>query len=155
MSDSVRPHRRQPTRLRRPWDSPGKNTGVGCRFLLQCTVMLVTGKWYVTVILICISLNDEWCWTSFHFLINDPYIFFGEYLFKSFTYLKIRFKKFFSWFLRDLYIFWIQFFKADIWLTNIFSQFLAWFLVFLIMSFEIWKFLMLTNLPVYLWLLVF
>ena len=30
MSDSVRPHRRQPTRLPRPWDSPGKNTGVGC-----------------------------------------------------------------------------------------------------------------------------
>ena len=36
VSDSVRPHRRQPTRLRRPWDSPGKNTGVGCHFLLQC-----------------------------------------------------------------------------------------------------------------------
>ena len=36
MSDSVRPHRRQPTRLRRPWDSPGKNTGVGCHFLFQC-----------------------------------------------------------------------------------------------------------------------
>ena len=36
MSDSVRPHRRQPTRLTRPWDSPGKNTGVGCHFLLQC-----------------------------------------------------------------------------------------------------------------------
>ena len=35
-SDSVRPHRRQPTRLPRPWDSPGKNTGVGCHFLLQC-----------------------------------------------------------------------------------------------------------------------
>ena len=35
MSDSVQPHRRQPTRLRRPWDSPGKNTGVGCHFLLQ------------------------------------------------------------------------------------------------------------------------
>ena len=32
----VRPHRRQPTRLPRPWDSPGKNTGVGCHFLLQC-----------------------------------------------------------------------------------------------------------------------
>ena len=30
------PHRRQPTRLPRPWDSPGKNTGVGCHFLLQC-----------------------------------------------------------------------------------------------------------------------
>ena len=36
MSDSVRPHRRQPTRLRGPWDSLGKNTGVGCHFLLQC-----------------------------------------------------------------------------------------------------------------------
>ena len=36
MSDSVRPHRRQPTRLRGPWDPPGKNTGVGCHFLLQC-----------------------------------------------------------------------------------------------------------------------
>ena len=35
MSDSVRPHRRQPTRLPSPWDSPGKNTGVGCHFLLQ------------------------------------------------------------------------------------------------------------------------
>ena len=36
MSDSVRPHRQQPTRLPRPWNSPGKNTGVGCHFLLQC-----------------------------------------------------------------------------------------------------------------------
>ena len=32
----MRPHRWQPTRLPRPWDSPGKNTGVGCHFLLQC-----------------------------------------------------------------------------------------------------------------------
>ena len=39
MSDSVRPHRRQPTRLPRPWDSPGKNTGVGCHFLLQCLLV--------------------------------------------------------------------------------------------------------------------
>ena len=39
MSDSVRPHRRQPTRLPCPWDSPGKNTGVGCHFLLQCMKM--------------------------------------------------------------------------------------------------------------------
>ena len=36
MSDSVRPHRREPNRLPCPWDSPGKNTGVGCHFLLQC-----------------------------------------------------------------------------------------------------------------------
>ena len=36
VSDSVRPHRRKPTRLPHPWDSPGKNTGMGCHFLLQC-----------------------------------------------------------------------------------------------------------------------
>ena len=36
MSDSVQPHRRQPTRLPHPWDSPGTNTGVACHFLLQC-----------------------------------------------------------------------------------------------------------------------
>ena len=36
MSDSVRPHRWKPTRLPCPWDCPGKNTGVGCHFLLQC-----------------------------------------------------------------------------------------------------------------------
>ena len=35
MSDSVRPHRQQPTRFPCPWDSPGKNTGVGCHFILQ------------------------------------------------------------------------------------------------------------------------
>ena len=36
MSNSVGPHRQQPTRLLCPWDSPGKNTRVGCHFLLQC-----------------------------------------------------------------------------------------------------------------------
>ena len=36
VSDSVRPHRWQPSGLLCPWDSPGKNTGVGCRFLLPC-----------------------------------------------------------------------------------------------------------------------
>ena len=36
VSNSVRPHRQQPTRLPNPWDSPGKNTGVGCHLLLKC-----------------------------------------------------------------------------------------------------------------------
>ena len=44
MSDSVRPHRRQPTRLRHPWESPGKNTGMGCHFLLQCMKMKSESK---------------------------------------------------------------------------------------------------------------
>ena len=39
MSNSVQPHRQQPTRLPRPWDSPGKNSGVGCHFLPQSMKM--------------------------------------------------------------------------------------------------------------------
>ena len=35
VSDSVQPQRRQPTGLPRPWDSPGKNAGAGCHFLLR------------------------------------------------------------------------------------------------------------------------
>ena len=54
MSDSVRPHRQQPTRLPRSWDSPGKNTGVGCHFLLQC--MEVKSESEVT--LSCLTLRD-------------------------------------------------------------------------------------------------
>ena len=52
--DSVRPHRRQPTRLPRPWDSPGKNTGVGCHFLLQC----MTVKSESEVAQLCSTLSD-------------------------------------------------------------------------------------------------
>ena len=44
MSDSVQPHRRQPTRLPCPWDPPGKNSGVGCHFLLQCMKVKSKGK---------------------------------------------------------------------------------------------------------------
>ena len=47
---TLRPHRRQPTRLPRPWDSPGKNTGVGCRFLLQC--MKVTSESYKAYVIV-------------------------------------------------------------------------------------------------------
>ena len=54
MSNSVRPHRRQPTRLPRPWDSPGKNTGVGCHFLLQC----MKGKRESEVIQSRLTLHD-------------------------------------------------------------------------------------------------
>ena len=54
MSDSVRPHRWQPTRLPRPWDSPGKNTGVSCHFLLQC--MKVKSESEVTQS--CLTLSD-------------------------------------------------------------------------------------------------
>ena len=54
MSDSVRPYRRQLTRLRHPWNSPDKNTGVGCHFLLQC--MRVKSESEVTQS--CLTLRD-------------------------------------------------------------------------------------------------
>ena len=54
MSDSVWPHRRQPSRLPHPWDSPGKNTGVGCHFLLQC--MKVKSESEVSQS--CLTLSD-------------------------------------------------------------------------------------------------
>ena len=54
MSDSVQPHRWQSTRLPRPWDSLGKDTGVGCRFLFQC--MKVKSKSEVTQS--CLTLSN-------------------------------------------------------------------------------------------------
>ena len=54
MSESVQPHRRQPTRLFPPWDSSGKNTGVRCHFLLQC--MKVESESEVTQS--CLTLSD-------------------------------------------------------------------------------------------------
>src|SRR5574340_548996 len=54
MSDSVQPHRRQPTRLLRPLGSPGKNTGVGCHFLLQCKKVKSESE----VIQSCPTLSD-------------------------------------------------------------------------------------------------
>ena len=61
MSDSVRPHRRQPTRLHRPWDSPGKNTGLGCHFLLQCMKVKSeseAARWCPTL---GFSRHEYWC----------------------------------------------------------------------------------------------
>ena len=54
MSDSVRPHRRQSTRLPCPWDSLGKNTGVGCHFLLQCMKVKSESE----VAQLCLTLLD-------------------------------------------------------------------------------------------------
>ena len=55
MSESVQPHRRQPTRLPRPWASPGKNTGVGCHFLLQCMKVKSESE----VAQSCLTLQDR------------------------------------------------------------------------------------------------
>ena len=54
VSDSVRPHRWQPTRLPCSWDSPGKNTGVGCHFLVQCMKVKTESE----VAQSCLTLSD-------------------------------------------------------------------------------------------------
>ena len=70
MSDSVRPHRQQPTRLPRPWDSPGKNTGVGCRFLLQCMKVKSESE----VAQSCLTPSDPMGhWSGCHCLLQISY----------------------------------------------------------------------------------
>ena len=54
MSNSMRLHRQQPTRLPHPWDSPGKNTGVGCHFLLQRMKVKSESE----VAQLCLTLSD-------------------------------------------------------------------------------------------------
>ena len=52
---TLRPHRGQPTRLPHPWDSPGKNTGVGCHFFLQCMKVKSESE----VLQLCLTLSDS------------------------------------------------------------------------------------------------
>ena len=54
MFDSVRPHRQQPTRLLGLWDSPGKNSGVGCYFILQCIKVKSESEFAQ----LCLTLRD-------------------------------------------------------------------------------------------------
>ena len=54
MSNSVQPHRQQPTRCPHPWDSLGKNTGVGCHFLLQCIKVKTESE----IAQLCPTLSD-------------------------------------------------------------------------------------------------
>ena len=60
MSDSVRPHRRQPTKLLCPWDSPGKNTGVGCHALLQVNFPTQKSNPNVLCLLHCRWVLHHW-----------------------------------------------------------------------------------------------
>ena len=85
MSDSVRPHRRKPTRLPHPWDSPGKNTGVGCHFLLQC--MKVKSESEVTQS--CPTLSDimdcNLLGSSIHGIFQARVLEWGAIAFSTFT----------------------------------------------------------------------
>ena len=76
VSDSMRPHRWQPNRLPRPWDSPGKNTGVSCHFLLQCIKVKVK------------SLSRIWLvatpWTTVHGIFQAAVLEWGAIAFRNY-----------------------------------------------------------------------
>ena len=84
MSDSVRSRRRQATRLPHPWDSSGKNTGVGCHFLLQC--MKVKSESEVTQS--CPTLSDPMDWSllgsSIHGIFQARVLEWGAIAFSNF-----------------------------------------------------------------------
>ena len=88
MSDSVRPHRQQPTRLRHPWDSPDKNTGGGCHFLLQCMKMKSESE----VAQSCPTLSDPMdCSSSIHGIFQARVLEWGAIAFSATaTYMNLK-----------------------------------------------------------------
>ena len=90
MSNSVQPHRWQPTRLPRSWDSPGKNTGVGCHFLLQ--YMKVKRESEVTQS--CLTLSDPMHsslpGSSIHGIFQTKVLEWGAIAFSNFELLAFR-----------------------------------------------------------------
>ena len=70
VSDSVQPHRRQPARLPGPWDSPGKNTGAGCHFLLQCMKVKSESE----VALSCPTLSDSTVYYNYYVDVYPKYL---------------------------------------------------------------------------------
>ena len=85
MFDSVRPQRWQPTRLCHPWDSPGKNTGVGCHFLLQSIKVKSEGE----VAQSCPTLSDPVDYSppgsSIHGTLQARVLEWGAIAFSAFT----------------------------------------------------------------------
>src|SRR5574341_107773 len=85
MSNCVRPHTQQPTRFPHPWNSPGKNTGVGCHFLLQC----MKAKSENEVVQSCPTLRDPMdCsppGSSIHGIFQARVLEWGAIAFSNFT----------------------------------------------------------------------
>ena len=89
MSDSVRPHRRQPTRLPRPWDYPGKNTGVGCHFLLQCTKVKSESEVAQSYSTLSDSMDCSLPGSSAHGIFQAKVLEWGAIAFSDLTQIKI------------------------------------------------------------------
>ena len=96
MSDSVRPHRWQPTRLPRPWDSPGKNTGVGCHFLLQCMKVKSGSEVTQSCLTLCDSMDCSPPGSSVHGILQARVLEWGAITFRKIvSYFQIFFED--SW----------------------------------------------------------
>ena len=89
VSNSVRPHRRQPARLICPWDSPGNNTGLGCHFLLQCMKVKSESE----VAQSCPTLSDPMDWSlpgsSVHGIFQARVLEWGAIAFSEYTYSRV------------------------------------------------------------------
>ena len=86
ISDSLRPRGRQPTRLYHPWNFPGKNTGMGCHFLLHRHVLIIPYySVFAFLISSCIQVHDYYiyAWWIFLFNMQWPFILIKESLWSS------------------------------------------------------------------------
>ena len=101
MSDSVLPQRRQPTRLPRPWDSPGKNTGVGCHFLLQCMKVKSESEVSQSRPTLSNPMDCSLPGSSIHGIFQARVLEWGAIAFSSSRiFRKLKIRKYFSLFLR-------------------------------------------------------
>ena len=126
MSDSVRPHRQQPTRLPRPWDSPGKNTGVGCHFLLQCMKVKIVSE----VSQSCPTLRDPMGYSlpgsSVHGIFQARVLEWGAIAFSDQTVNFSKQEKPLSWWLpENLHIFISLLYKlsSGSWISVVYKQY--------------------------------
>ena len=94
MSDSVRPHRRQPTRLPHPWDSPGKNTGVGCHFLLQWVKVKSESEVAQSCLTLCDPMDCSLPGSSVHGIFQARVLEWVTKLLLPFSWCSIVFKMF-------------------------------------------------------------
>ena len=81
VSDSVRPHRQQPTRLPRSRDSPGENTGVGCHFLLQCMEVKNEGEVTWSCLTLCDPMDCSLPGSSVHGIFQTRVLEWGAIVF--------------------------------------------------------------------------
>ena len=89
MYDSVQPHRWQPTRLHHPWDSPGKNTGVGCHFLLQCMKVKSENEVAQLCPTLCNSMDYSLPGSSIHGIFQARVLEWGAIAFSNFPSMSI------------------------------------------------------------------